>query len=135
MRVNMPRAGTGLGFRDEPPTLFNQSAWTTPFNVTNAGAGFVLFQIDPADEWATTNMAGMWVFVSDGRPSSVNFYKAPFRRAKLVRGFSVNPPAATQFLLDPWGMVSAERRWLRSYVLLGDGRVSSARIQPLDDNV
>jgi hypothetical protein len=119
----------------DPPTSFEQSAWTTPWNTDNSGAGFVLFTIDPTDAWATENGGGMLLSLSNGQKSTINFFKSPFRRAKLVRGFAVSPPAATQFLLDPWGALKDPRRWLRTYTVRGDGRVSSARILPLDTNV
>lgn len=135
MRVNLPRAGSPLGWSLDPPTRFEETAWTTPFDTYSGGLGFVFFSINQADEWANTDFAGMHVSVSDARPSSINFYKTPFRRAKLIRGYAAGPPATTQFAIDPWGINPLPRRWLRSYVLLGDGRVASPRILPLDDNV
>lgn len=135
VRANMARVGSPLGWRHDPPTRFDQTLWAAPFTTFSQGLGFVLFSIDNTDEWANTDFAGMWVFVSDRRPSTVNFYKAPFRRAKLVRGFAASPPGTTQWLSDPWGATGRAQRWLRSYVVLGDGRVASPRILPLEDNV
>jgi hypothetical protein len=134
-RANVARQVGAFGWIRSAPSIYRDPQWTRPTAVTGGGSGFVLFTIDPTDEWATQNNAALVVFVGDGRPSTINFFKAPFRRAGLVRGFAVTPPAATQFVLDPWGIVPANRRWFRSYAFLADGRVSPARIQPWDDNV
>lgn len=135
MRANMPRVGTALGWRDTPPTVFSQSPWTTPFNTYFPGPGVVLCDIDNTDAWATEDGGGMWLFLSIGCPSSVNFFATPFRQAKLIEGRSATPIATQHWFLDPWGPIATNRHWLKSYICRADGRVSSPRTTPVGDNV
>ena len=135
MRANMSRQIVAFLWVDDAPVIYRDPQWTRPVNVLCPGPGIILFTINPADEWATQNNAALVVFVGNGQASTINFFKAPFRRAGLVRGFAATPPAATQFKPDPWGPIAADRRWLRSYVFLADGRVSGPALQQFTDNI
>lgn len=134
-RANYSRVTRALGFVDEPPTTYADPIWTTPFDVIDTRGGVILFSIDNTDEWANTDLSALVTFVSNGRPSTVNFHKTPFRRARVIRGFEATPPAVTHAMPDPWGNPGADRRWFRTLVFLGDGRVSSPRILPFDSNL
>lgn len=133
-RANYSRQEPQFGWVDDPPVVMYQPIWTTPFDVTQFGPGAILFTIDNTDAWANLTNSGLVIFLSQVRPASINFYKVPWRRAKIVRGITGIPPANSQITTDPFGAATGPRRWMRSLVFTGDGRVSSPRIRPFDDN-
>lgn len=133
-RANYSRQYRMLGFVDDAPLTFRQPQWNVPWDVTNPAGGYVFFRINTADEWANTDLSGMILFCSAVYGSTINFFNGPWRRAKIVRGYEATPPAEYNWFADPWGTATGARRWLRTYVFTGDGRVSESRRQPFDDN-
>lgn len=99
-----------------------------------AGSGTIIVTINTSDEWVTQTGSFLFVYVSDRRSPTINFFNGPFKFAGAIAGDAVTPPPLINPLTDPFGAAAENRRTSRTRVAFADARLTDARIREFTDN-
>lgn len=132
MRCNQSRHVAPLGWILDPPTTHHRPIWTMTRANGLAGPSTITITFDNTDTWANDNTGALIVFCGKPQSTATNFFAGPFRRVAIIRGSTTTPPTSPVTKIDGWAGSPGLRRWHRSYVILGDGRVSESHILPFE---
>jgi hypothetical protein len=127
IRQNLPRLYFGLQPVLRAPSIHRLPAFGMPTLVGRVFIQTVQIYFDDAHPWVTEDNAGLMVVSSPERPTTVNFYKGPYRKAGLIPGSSTNPPTSPYNLPTPFPYTVSHHAFARVRVTRADGRLSTPR--------
>jgi hypothetical protein len=123
VRSNVPRLQAGLSRVDDGPTTFELGSFTAPsFSITTPDQLDVTFT--SGDAWVGEDDAAMLVYTGRPQPSTINFFKGPYRLADSIDGSSGTPPTTPATLTTDYQYTSGQKLFTFVRVTRGDGRLS-----------
>lgn len=136
VRSNVPRIQTtaaALPRLDTAPASFNLPSFTPITRVVlNVVDNTVHPFFAPDDGWANVVGAGLIFWISAPQPTTVNFFKGPFRFAGTILGNVGFNPASPGTVALPVPAGVADRVFVRYRLTSLDGRLSSDNRLPAD---
>ncbi len=116
MRANLARNRAGGGYVTEAPSILSAASPISPIMLTSVDASTV--QIAWQD--SEPNPGKMYVYVGRPQPPTTNFFRGPYQFAAAV-GLALGPLSVD---LPTFGYQGGQRMFVRTVVVLDDGRVS-----------
>lgn len=95
--------------------------------VASEAAHTLSVSYDDTADWC--DLAGAYQLVYMGAPVNpgIKFFGGPYRFAKAIAGDDIAPPSSPEVIPTgdvPWTFVEGQRIWVRTRIVLDDGRVS-----------
>lgn len=110
---------------DDAPTAFNIGAAELALSgIASEATQEISVGFDITGKWVDQDNA--FEFISMGQPqnSGITFFGGPWRQFLRLAGDAVSPPTSPVSQPAPFPFAEGQRIWLRSRVLLADGRLS-----------
>lgn len=130
VRANVPRIQATVGASprvDQAPALFT-SPPITP--ITRVVANFLDDTVHPffseSDPWISELGAALILWASRPQPTTVNFFKGPYRLAGRILGGTPILPTSPGTIALPFPIVAGERLFVRLRLTTGDARLTSS---------
>lgn len=128
-RCNAGRTRPFMGIVLDAPVVFDLASFSPQQMNRFAGVGAITVPLDLTEDWRSEDGAFLINYVGAGQPSTINFFKGPWRFLGAIAGNSTVPPVVGIFT-DPFGVPPAgPNTWGRQRLARADGRLSQPRIR------
>lgn len=124
MRSGMPRSQAGLSTAFQAPSIYNLGPFTPPTFRVVAPLQVLQVRFERNDDWANETGSAMLVYVSASLPTTVNFFKGPYRFATVILGNDLAAPPSPKTFLSPFPILARMRMFFRVRVTRLDNRLS-----------
>lgn len=130
LRSNLARSQVTtppLSIVDHAPQAFDLGPFTPITHaVCNLVDETIVLFIDNSDDWAAEIGSGFLIWLSAVKPTTIHFYKSPYRFFTIVRGNPSPLPATVQTFPMPASADPDEHYFLKGRITRNDGRLSHA---------
>jgi hypothetical protein len=130
MRCNVPRLtclDPVTGVQDEAPAIFDVGTYTMPaVDAIDAASNTMTWSFDNTDDWAILDGGAMYIFASQPKNPTVNFFKGPYNAAATIPGAVATPPTSPMQINLPFPVEIGQKIFLRANVSHADGRLASS---------
>lgn len=128
VRCNVPRLQAGLPRVDDGPTTFGLPDFALPgITSITASTGVMIVTFETGETWTTAADGGLLILSSRGQGEAINYFKGPYRFAKVIEG-AATPPTSPQNVTLPFTVAAGQRVFNQFRVSLPDGRLSYAAV-------
>ena len=126
-RSNVPRlqSASALTRIDTAPSVFDLGETTVPVLVTTTPPTTLSFTFTNTDPWAGEAGGGLFIYVAGGQNASINYFKGPYRFAKVVLG-ATTPPTSPVAVVAPIPFATGQKLYWQARACRADGRLTSA---------
>ena len=127
IRTNMIRHYFGLDPVDNAPVKHYLPEFGFPRVIGVHTLQRMSIHFDTTRSWVSQDGAALLIVSSPSTKTTVNFYKAPYRKAGKIDGSTSTPPVSPTIIDSPFPLATGDRVHLRIRVTMADGRLSTPK--------